>query len=194
MTFMSPLPTAPEPQLQRREDAGPLPRRCTNHPDRETYIACGRCERPFCPDCLIQTPAGQRCYECAGVRRDFAQRNFARRVLQALGASAAGAAIAALLGSILFVVFVAAATGGAAGQILSPLVNRRTRQQVYLLGLLALIGGAFAGWLAVLLLRTMGAPVPLEVRLLLFAPAIFQNWLFWVFTAIAAGVGYQRVR
>jgi hypothetical protein len=143
---------------------------------------------------LIQTPAGQRCYECAGVRRDFAQRNFARRLLQALGASAAGAAIAALLGSIFFVVFVAAATGGAAGQLLSPLVNRRTRQRVYLLGLVALIGGAFAGWLAVSLLRTMGAPVPLELRLMLFAPAIFQNWLFWVFTAIAAGVGYQRVR
>ena len=192
---MSPLPTAPEPQLQRLDAAGPLPRRCTNHPDRETYIACGRCERPYCPDCLIQTPAGQRCYECAGVRRDFAQRNFARRLLQALGASAAGAAIAALLGSILFVVFVAAATGGAAGQLLSPLVNRRTRQRVYLLGLVALIGGAFAGWLAVLLLRTMGAPVPLDILVTELAQRrVLMNWLFWVFTAIAAGVGYQRVR
>jgi hypothetical protein len=191
---MSPLQRAPESQVQPLDDAASLPRRCVNHPDRETYIACGRCERPFCPDCLIQTPAGQRCYECAGVRRDYAQRNFARRLIQALGASAAGAAIAGLLGSILFVVFVAAATGGAVGQLLSPLVNRRSRQRVYLLGLLALIGGAFAGWLAVSLLRTMGTPVPLEIRLLLFAPAIFQNWLFWVFTAIAAGVGYQRVR
>lgn len=38
---------------------------CTRHPDRETYRVCGRCERPFCPDCLVTTPVGGRCKECA---------------------------------------------------------------------------------------------------------------------------------
>lgn len=40
-------------------------RPCTRHPDRETYRICGRCERPFCPDCLVDTPVGGRCRECA---------------------------------------------------------------------------------------------------------------------------------
>ena len=92
-----PNPATRERRLSRRRRTSPSPGRCTNHPERETYIACGRCERPFCPDCLIQSPAGQRCYECAGVRRDFAQRNFARRVGQAFGALTLGGAIAALL-------------------------------------------------------------------------------------------------
>lgn len=38
---------------------------CTTHKDRETLRICGRCERPFCPDCLIATPVGGRCRECA---------------------------------------------------------------------------------------------------------------------------------
>lgn len=39
--------------------------RCTRHTDRETRRICGRCERPFCPDCLVPTPVGGRCQECA---------------------------------------------------------------------------------------------------------------------------------
>lgn len=174
--------------------AEPGPRQCTNHPDRETYVACGRCERPFCPDCLIHTVAGQRCYECAGVRRDFAQRAFARRLGQVFGIALLGGGIASLLGSILFVVLVAVVTGGAAGQSLSPLVNRRTRRLVYLVGLVALVVGAYGGWLIPLLLRTSALPVPLDVRLFALAPAVLQNLSFWVFTGLAAALGYQRVR
>lgn len=191
MSATSPSAEPAEPTTVRDE---PLPRRCTNHPDRETYVACGRCERPFCPDCLIQSPAGQRCYECAGVRRDYAQRAFWRRVLQAFGAVAVGAGIAALLPGVFFVLFAGLFAGGAAGQSLSPLVNRKTRGRVYLLGLLALVCGAFLGWLAALLLRTSGLPVPFDVRLVALAPTVLQSWLFWLFTGVAAAVGYQRVR
>lgn len=38
---------------------------CTNHKNQETLRICGRCERPFCPDCLVATPVGGRCRECA---------------------------------------------------------------------------------------------------------------------------------
>lgn len=186
-------PTAGRAEPAPRADE-PLPRYCTNHPERETYIACGRCERPFCPDCLIQSPAGQRCYECAGVRRDFAQRNFARRVGQAFGALTIGGAIAALLPGIFFVLFAGLIAGGAAGQSLSPLVNRRTRGQVYLLGLLALFVGTLVGWtVASVLLLTARVPlgmIPIDavvVRTISTLP-------FWLFTLAAGAVGYQRVR
>ncbi|HWH45231.1 MAG TPA: rhomboid family intramembrane serine protease [Thermoleophilaceae bacterium] len=41
---------------------------CYRHPDRETGVACSRCERPICPDCMTTTSVGMRCPECAADR------------------------------------------------------------------------------------------------------------------------------
>lgn len=41
---------------------------CYRHPGRETNVACSRCARPICPDCMISTPVGMRCPECARQR------------------------------------------------------------------------------------------------------------------------------
>lgn len=49
--------------------AEPGPLRCAAHPDVETYLRCGRCGRPICPRCLVQTPVGARCRDCARPRR-----------------------------------------------------------------------------------------------------------------------------
>jgi hypothetical protein len=188
----SPLPAASPPSPVEREEPGP--RACTNHPDRETYVSCGRCGRPFCPDCLIHTPAGQRCYACAGVRRDWARRAFARRVLQAFGIAALGGGIAAVLPGLIFVLFAGLIAGGAAGQSLSPLVNRRTRGQVYLLGLLALFAGALVGWVVAQAV-VISARVPLsQIPPGVLVASALASLTFWVFTVVAAAVGYQRVR
>jgi len=37
---------------------------CVNHPDRETYLRCNRCERPICSSCAVLTPTGYRCKDC----------------------------------------------------------------------------------------------------------------------------------
>lgn len=37
---------------------------CYRHPDRETYIRCGRCDRPICPDCMTSAAVGFHCPEC----------------------------------------------------------------------------------------------------------------------------------
>ncbi|MGH2353533.1 MAG: hypothetical protein ACRDI2_10415 [Chloroflexota bacterium] len=185
-------PSSPAPSPAEAEES--TARRCTRHPDRETFVACGRCERPFCPQCLLHTPAGQRCYECAGIRRDAAQRAAAGGFFKAFGVAAIGSGIAGLLGSILFVLLAALITGRVAGQMLSPLVNRRSRRMVYALGLLVLAGGALLGWLVVGLVRTASLPIPLEVRIVALLLAIPQNVTYWLFVAIATVVGYQRVR
>jgi hypothetical protein len=143
---------------------------------------------------LIHTPAGQRCYACAGVRRDWAQRAFARRVLQAFGISILGGGISALLPGVFFVLFAGLIAGGAAGQSLSPLVTRRTRGRVYLLGILALVLGALLGWVVASLI-VLSARVPLSaIPLDAVIARTLQNLAFWVFTGAAAAVGYQRVR
>lgn len=37
---------------------------CYRHPDRETYVRCGRCERPICARCAMEGPVGLRCRDC----------------------------------------------------------------------------------------------------------------------------------
>lgn len=38
---------------------------CPRDPDQETALRCSRCETPICPKCLVQTPVGARCRDCA---------------------------------------------------------------------------------------------------------------------------------
>lgn len=45
------------------EPAGPV---CYRHPDRVTYIHCGRCNQPICTECMIPAPVGFQCPECVG--------------------------------------------------------------------------------------------------------------------------------
>ncbi|WP_330297458.1 rhomboid family intramembrane serine protease [Streptomyces sp. NBC_00503] len=37
---------------------------CYRHPDRETGIRCTRCERPICPECMINASVGFQCPTC----------------------------------------------------------------------------------------------------------------------------------
>lgn len=39
--------------------------RCAEHPNVETHLRCGKCGKPICPQCLVQTPVGSRCRECS---------------------------------------------------------------------------------------------------------------------------------
>jgi hypothetical protein len=35
----------------------------------ETALRCSRCETPICPRCLVQSPVGARCRDCARILR-----------------------------------------------------------------------------------------------------------------------------
>jgi hypothetical protein len=70
-------------------DAG-QPLVCYRHPDRETYISCGRCERPICSSCSMVGPVGMRCRECGTPPRNpltiFTPAEFGAGAAAALGA------------------------------------------------------------------------------------------------------------
>ncbi|MDD7966230.1 rhomboid family intramembrane serine protease [Actinomycetospora lemnae] len=53
--------TAPGPGPVAGPDAAPY---CVRHPDRPTALACTRCGRPACPDCLRPAPVGAHCVDC----------------------------------------------------------------------------------------------------------------------------------
>ncbi|MER7489104.1 rhomboid family intramembrane serine protease [Streptomyces sp. NPDC126497] len=46
------------------QDARGVPA-CYRHPDRDTGIRCTRCERPICPECMVDASVGFQCPECA---------------------------------------------------------------------------------------------------------------------------------
>ncbi|MEV5165480.1 rhomboid family intramembrane serine protease [Streptomyces werraensis] len=46
-----------------RQDAQRVPG-CYRHPDRETGVRCTRCERPICPECMVEASVGFQCLEC----------------------------------------------------------------------------------------------------------------------------------
>jgi hypothetical protein len=41
------------------------PTYCATHPDVETNLRCGKCGKLICPKCMVTTPVGARCRECA---------------------------------------------------------------------------------------------------------------------------------
>ncbi|NLL89591.1 MAG: hypothetical protein GX226_00555 [Dehalococcoidales bacterium] len=43
--------------------------KCGAHPDIETNLRCGKCDKPICPKCMLETPVGARCRECARINK-----------------------------------------------------------------------------------------------------------------------------
>lgn len=42
---------------------------CPRDPGVQTALRCSRCEKPICPKCMIQTPVGARCRDCARIAK-----------------------------------------------------------------------------------------------------------------------------
>jgi hypothetical protein len=107
---------------------------CAEHPKIETNLTCGKCEKPICPKCMVQTPVGIRCKECANVK---SLPTYQIPTLYYLRASGAGIGIGIICGLAWWAVylilpfffilrfFVAAGVGYAIGEIISISVNRK---------------------------------------------------------------------
>ena len=106
---------------------------CATHPSVETELACSRCGKPICPRCLVITPVGARCRDCARLRRLPTYPLGSVFILRGLGAAlAVGAAVGALWGFLLpfnvgaFIgLFIGLALGYAVGESVSWAANRK---------------------------------------------------------------------
>ena len=104
--------------------------RCARHPDIETELRCGKCEQPICPKCLVQTPVGARCPQCAALKK---LPVFEVSRIFYIRAIAAGLFSAAVLGFIwpyipvsgFLLFFIALAVGYVIGEAISLSVNRK---------------------------------------------------------------------
>lgn len=79
------------------EPADEAPRHCYRHPERETLILCGRCERPICTRCAMQGPVGFRCRQCGTLAFDPLTSLRPNQIVIALGISLGLAAVAGLI-------------------------------------------------------------------------------------------------
>jgi hypothetical protein len=70
---------------------------CAAHPTVETELRCGKCEKPICPRCMIQSPVGARCRECANLRRPVQYTLNSGLLIRAAGAALAVAVGVGLL-------------------------------------------------------------------------------------------------
>lgn len=67
---------------------------CPKHKDTPTNLRCGKCSELVCPRCLVHTPVGVRCTDCAQVKRpptyDVPRGFLARAVAAGIGLGIAG--------------------------------------------------------------------------------------------------------
>ena len=118
--------------------------KCATHPDVETALRCGKCGKPICPKCMVETPVGARCQECAKLYRLPTYRMSSAFYIRAIGAALGMAIVIGVVWGIIesylpfrfFTLIIGAGVGWAIGEAVSRAVNRK--RGVWL----AVIGGA----------------------------------------------------
>lgn len=118
--------------------------KCAVHPDVETNLRCGKCGKPICPRCVVQTPVGARCPTCANLKKlpvfEIPKTFYLRAVGAGLGISVALGALwyfiaeQGLLNFIFFEVLLAIAIGYAIGEVVSLSVNRKRSRGLQVIG------------------------------------------------------------
>jgi hypothetical protein len=122
----------------------PASLRCAAHPGVETQLKCGKCGKPICPKCLVQTPVGSRCRECARLYKLPTYRVTPVYYLRAAGTALVLAVVLGLawgfIGDFVPFIFlnllVAAGIGWVIGEVTGLAINRK--RGIWL----AVIGGA----------------------------------------------------
>lgn len=107
--------------------------RCAEHPEVETTLRCSKCGKPICPKCLVETPVGARCPECARLYKLPTFQVNTRYLLIAVGVGLGTAivygliweVIASLLNFPYINLLLAAGAGYATSEVISLSTNRK---------------------------------------------------------------------
>ena len=105
---------------------------CATHPNVETELACSRCGKPICARCLVHTPVGARCRECANVRRIPTYNVSTGILVRGIAAALVGGVVLGIawwifnpLSAFFFGVIFGLAVGYGVGEAVSFATNRR---------------------------------------------------------------------
>ena len=121
--------------------------KCATHPDVETNLRCGKCGKPICPKCLVQTPVGARCPNCARLYRLPTFRVSTQYYLRAVGVGLgmavvcgiAWGAIRAVMPFLYLNLILAPGIGYSIGEVVSISVNRKRGTGLAVVGGMAMV-------------------------------------------------------
>jgi hypothetical protein len=156
--------------------------RCAAHPNVETNLRCGKCDKPICPRCIVETPVGARCRECARVNKLPTFKVSGKYYIRAAGTALGMAVVTGLiwgfveafLSSYFFGVIIAAIIGWAIGQVISLAVNRKRNHW------LAVIGG-----IAVVMSWSI---IHLGQLFAIVLTGLDLSWIIFTLVSLAAGI------
>jgi len=138
--------------------------KCAAHPRVETNLKCGKCGKPICPRCLVQTPVGVRCPECARLYKLPTYRVSTLYYLRAAGTALGMALVSGVIWGVInqfipffyFNLLIGAGVGYVTGEVVSLAVNRKRGR-----GLAAVAGTGVAISYLVSILLPFGLPTGL---------------------------------
>jgi hypothetical protein len=164
---------------------------CANHPTIETNVRCGKCEKPICPRCMVNTPVGQRCREC-GLQRSPIYQVPLPLLVVGIVVGLVGGVLGGMIGSRIgfLMLFFAPAIGGFVGEAVSRAIKRKHSPTLAIVTAIAIGVGAFFE--------------PLRLAFSHFNPSdpqwsetLFRSFLnpwAWLFIVFAAPAAYWRLR
>jgi len=121
--------------------------RCATHPEIETNLKCGKCGKPICPKCLVQTPVGARCPDCAKLYKLPTYRVPAKYYLRAIGTALGMAIVGGIVWGVInnlvpfffLNLILAAGAGYAIGEVVSRSVNRKRSRGLAIIAGIAVV-------------------------------------------------------
>lgn len=168
------------------------PTYCAKHPKEETAVSCASCGIPICPRCMVSTPVGMKCKDCASHKKSaLYQIRPERFALAVLAALAAGAG-AALLGEIgFFVIFVGTAYGYFAGSVILKASGMKRGLKIEIIAGVGMVIGA-------LCLKTLPAflvgKTTVAIAIIRFGLGSLHEPFFWIAVVISTVCAVSKIR
>ena len=173
---------------------------CYRHPDRETYIRCGRCDRPICTRCAMQGPVGFRCRECGRLAYDPLRSIRPLQGVAGFGVATGLAVVAGFIAAQLgfFSIFVSFFAGGLIAESVTRVIGLKHGPAIIAIVLSGIVLGTLIGYTLSygVLFAGVAGQLPAEVDAPAIGLQLLINNLIWV--AISAGAAsagaYSRLR
>ena len=140
---------------------------CPRHPETETALRCSRCEQPICPGCLIQSPVGARCQDCAKIIKSPIYTLTAPQKLRAAAAAVIGGIVMGLIwgfvllpftfgGGIILVILLGAGLGYVFTRVMEFATGSKRGPVVVAFA----VGGMLIAWSVLILFIGFSSAVP----------------------------------
>lgn len=174
--------------------------RCARDPSVETYLRCGRCEKPICPRCMIQTPVGAKCRDCAQLRKlpmfDIRPLDYLKGIGGGLAAGIGGALLmifvqlnVPFLG--IFGLMMVAGVGYGVGEAINRVTRAKRGLWLAIIAALCMPVGLILAWALVFMFQ--GAD---PLRAILAGTTVAMRGGLWALLSLGFGaaIAYFRVR